>query len=109
MEVFGVNMENIVGNRGGIVYSTATQVNAGSSSENAVYSLPNHTFRFLGQAGLIVVSIPQAATSVQGISIQVNDQKLTATDNDGDNLTNVSAGDHLLSFNKTNNTIKFFV
>lgn len=61
-------MANIIGNCGGIPFITATQTDAGSTTTNVVYSLPNHTFRFLGCAGLIVVNIPtSAAATVTGV------------------------------------------
>ena len=97
---------NIIGNRGGIVYTTATLTTAGSSSANAVYTLPNHTFRFLGPAGLIVVTIPTASGTVTGVTINVNNQSLTLTDNTEAAITSLTAGEHLWSFNKTTNTIK---
>lgn len=100
--------EYIIGNRGGIVYTIATQTDAGSSTTNAIYTLPDHTFRFLGQAGLMLVSVNTKAEDVKGVTIQVNGQTLNATDNYGNEITEVPIGEHLLSFNKANNTIKFF-
>lgn len=97
---------NIIGNRGGVVYTSATLSTAGSSSANAVYTLPNHTFRFLGPAGLMVVTVGTASGTVTGITISVNNQTLTLTDNTGTAITSLSAGEHLWSFNKPNNTIK---
>ena len=97
---------NIIGNRGGVIYTTATLSTAGSSSANAVYTLPNHTFRFLGPAGLIVVTVSAASGTVTGITISVNNQTLTLTDNTGAEITSLTAGEHLWSFNKTDNTIK---
>ncbi len=97
---------NIIGNRGGVVYTTATLTTAGSSSANAVYTLPNHTFRFLGPAGLIVVTIPTASGTVTGVTISVNNQSLTLTDNTGAAITSLVAGEHLWTFNKASNTIK---
>lgn len=100
-------MSNIIGNRGGVVYTTATQTDAGSSTTNAIYTLPNHTFRFLGPAGLIVVTVPTAsAATVTGVTISVNNQTLTLTDNTGAALTTLAAADYLVSFNKTTNTLK---
>lgn len=99
-------MNNIIGNRGGVVYTTATLTTTGSSSANAVYTLPNHTFRFLGPAGLMVVTISTASGTVTGITISVNNQTLTLTDNTGTAITNLTVGEHLWTFNKTTNTIK---
>lgn len=99
-----------IGNRGGIPYVAATQLSEGSASANAVYVLPNHVFRFLGQAGLVVVYIPTAsATTVSGVDLQVNSQVMPLTSNAGAALTTISAGMHLLSFNKQNNTLNLFV
>ena len=110
-EDFGDNMNNeyIVGNRGGIVYTNATQTDAGSSTTNAIYTLPNHVFRFLGSVGLIVVNMSSTATSVTGITISVNNQSLPATDNKGNAITTLNSGDYILFFNKQSNTIKFFI
>lgn len=99
-----------IGNRGGIPYVAATLSNEGSASTNAVYTLPNHVFRFLGQAGLIVVDIPvSTAATVTGVELQVNSQVLPLTNNADGALTTLAAGAHLLSFNKTTNRIILFV
>ena len=103
-----MNNGNIIGNRGGVIYTTATLSTAGSSSANAVYTLPNHTFRFLGPAGLIVVTVPTASGTVTGITVSVNNQTLTLTDNTDTAITSLVAGEHLWTFNKTKNTIKSF-
>lgn len=102
-------MSNIIGNRGGVVYTTATLATAGSSSTNATYTLPNHTFRFLGQAGLMVVNVSTASGTVTGITISVNDQTLTLTDNTSAAITSLTVGEHLWTFNKSANTIKQLV
>ena len=99
-----------IGNRGGIPYVAATLTEAGSASTNAIYTLPNHVFRFLGQAGLIVVNIPTStAATVTGVELQVNNQTLPLTNNADAALTTLAAGTHLLSFNKTTNRIILFV
>lgn len=100
-------MDNI-GNRGGIVYTTATQTVSGGSSADAVYTLPNHIFRFLGPIGLMVVTFPTPGeTTVTGVDIQVNSQTVSLTDNAGVTLTTApTVGDHLLFFNKIQNTLK---
>lgn len=41
-----------IGNRGGIPLVAATQTTAGSATANAVFSMPNHTFRAMGVAGM---------------------------------------------------------
>ena len=99
-----------IGNRGGIPYVAATLSNEGSASTSAVYTLPNHVFRFLGQAGLMVVDIPTStAATVTGVELQANNQTLPLTNNADAALTTLAAGAHLLSFNKTTNRIILFV
>ena len=69
---FGLDMTitGYIGNRGGIPFVAATLTDAGSVSTNAIYTLPNHVFRFLGQAGLIVVNIPTStAATVTGVEL----------------------------------------
>ena len=56
-------MDRIIGNRGGVPYVIAKQASAGSTTTNAVYTLPNHVFRFLGPAGLMVISIDTASAA----------------------------------------------
>lgn len=103
-------MDRIIGNRGGVPYVIAKQASAGSTTTNAVYTLPNHVFRFLGPAGLMVISIDTAsAATVTGITLSSNDNQLTLTTNVGAEITTLSAGDHLVSFNKVANTIKLFI
>lgn len=103
-------MDRIIGNRGGVPYVIAKQANAGSTTTNAVYTLPNHVFRFLGPAGLMVISIDTAsAATVTGITLSSNDNQLTLTNNVGAEITTLPAGDHLVSFNKVANTIKLFI
>lgn len=98
-----------IGNRGGIPYVTATQTSAGSTSTNAVYSLPDHTFRFLGPAGLVVLTVNTASdTTVTGVTMTVNGQSLAMTNNLNEAITTLAVGDYLVSFNKNKNTIKLF-
>lgn len=103
-------MDRIIGNRGGVPYVIAKQASAGSTTTNAVYTLPNHVFRFLGPAGLMVISIDTAsAATVTGITLSSNDNQLTLTTNVGAEITTLPVGDHLVSFNKVANTIKLFI
>ena len=96
-----------IGNRGGIPIVEATQSNAGSATTNAVYSLPNHTFRFLGCAGLMVVTIPTATdATVTGVSISVNNSLTPLTTSTGAAVTTLAAGTYLIAFNKTTNTLR---
>jgi hypothetical protein len=100
---------NTIGNRGGIPFVTATQTDAGSTTTNAVYSLPNHVFRFLGNVGLIIVNVPTAtATTVTGITVTCNSQDLSLLTNTNTTPTSLSVGDYLVEFNKVNNTLKYF-
>lgn len=97
----------IVGNRGGVPFVTATQTDAGSTTTPAIYTLPNHTFRNLGAAGLMIITIPTAsATTVTGINIVVNNQTLSLISSINEAITTLSVGDILVAFNKVNNTIK---
>lgn len=96
----------IIGNRGGIPFVTATQTDAGSATTNAIYVLPNHVFRFLGPVGIMILHINDAVTTATGITIQVNDQSLQLTSNTGTALTSLSAQDYPIIFNKFTNTLK---
>ena len=97
----------IVGNRGGVLFVTATQTDAGSTTTPAIYTLPNHTFRNLGAAGLMIITIPTAsAATVTGINIVVNNQTLSLISSTNEAITTLSVGDILVAFNKVNNTIK---
>ena len=97
----------IVGNRGGVPFVTATQTDAGSTTTPAIYTLPNHTFRNLGAAGLMIITIPTAsAATVTGINIVVNNQTLSLISSTNEAITTLSVGDILVAFNKVNNTIK---
>lgn len=103
-------MVNIIGNRGGIPFITATQTSAGSTTTNAVYTLPNHTFRFLGCTGLIVVNIPTAtATTVTGVQLITNNKTLSLTSQSGEALTSLIAGIHLIVFSKSDNGIRLLI
>lgn len=96
----------LIGNRGGVPFITASLVNAGSATTDAVYSLPNHTFRFLGCSGLMVVTIPTATdATVTGVSISVNNQLTPLTTNTGAALTTLAAGTYLIGFNKSTNSL----
>lgn len=97
----------IIGNRGGVPFVTATQTDAGSSTTPAIYTLPNHTFRNLGVAGLMIITIPTAsADTVTGVNIVVNNQTLALTNATNTAITTLPVGDILVAFNKVNNTIK---
>ena len=103
-------MENVlIGNRGGIPTVKALQQSAGSATTNASYILPDHTFRFLGPAGLIIATFDAAVTAALGVNISVNNASMALTDAEGDPLTVVTEGDHLITFNKVSNTLKFII
>ena len=57
-----------IGNRGGIPLVAATQTTAGSATANAVFSMPNHTFRAMGVAGIMVINFNAATTTLKKIS-----------------------------------------
>lgn len=96
----------IVGNRGGIVFTVAALTDAGSSSTPAIYTLPNHIFRNLGPAGILVVTTSAAsAGTVTGVNFVVNGQTLALTDATGDPITTLPQGKVLITFNKLSNTL----
>lgn len=102
-----MNNSTIIGNRGGVPFVTATLTDAGSSSAPAIYTLPNHTFRNLGIAGLMIITIPtSSASTVTGVNVVVNNQTLSLTNSSGEALTSIASGDILVAFNKVSNTIK---
>lgn len=95
-----------IGNRGGIPFVVATQTVAGDADTNAVYTLPNHIFRFAGSVGIIVVHADKEALNVPGVTIKVNDSTLALSKNDGSPVTSVEAADYAVVFNKFLNTLK---
>lgn len=99
----------MIGNRGGIPFVTATLSSTGSTTTNAVYTLPDHSFRNLGNVGIIIVTIPTAsAATVTGVTISVNGQNMSLTTNDGTTPTTLAAADYIFEFNKVSNTLKYF-
>ena len=103
---------NFIGNRAGVVFINATQINTGSSTASAVYMLPNHTFRCLGGIGIIVCDLDKSASTdatdvvfeVNGISISVTNAADEAVD-----ITEITEGLHILIFNKFTNKIQFII
>ena len=79
-----------IGNRGGIPLVAATQTTAGSATANAVFSMPNHTFRAMGVAGIMVINFSAATTT-------------------GEALTALTAGLHIIVFDKQNNKLQLIV
>lgn len=94
-----------VGNRGGIPFANMTLTTAGSSSANATYSLPNHIFARMGNVGMIIANVLTASGTVTGITISVNNQTMTLTDTTGAAITSLDAGERIIFFNKSNNTL----
>ena len=99
-------MSNYIGNRGGIIFIEATLQTAGSSSANAIYSIPNNTFRWSGPVGLVVIEFKTASGTVSGITLQSNNQTQVLTDYSGAAITDLSAGVYSAVYNKYTNTFK---
>lgn len=98
-----------IGNRGGIPLIAATQTTAGSSSANAVFSMPNHTFRAVGNAGIIVVNFNAATTTATGVNLEVNNVILPLLNAEGNTLITLTAGLHIIVFDKQNNKLQLVV
>ena len=99
-----------IGNRGGIPLVAATQTTAGSATANAVFSMPNHTFRAMGVAGIMVINFSAATTTATGFEIMVNNNTLPLlASSDGDPLTALTAGLHIIVFDKQNNKLQLIV
>lgn len=98
-----------IGNRGGIPLVAATQTTAGSASANAVFSMPNHTFRIMGVAGIMVVNFNAATTTATGFEITVNNINLPLLASNGEALTSLTAGLHIIVFDKQNNKLQLIV
>ena len=103
-------MEQYIGNRGGIPIITATQSNAGSTTTNAVYSFPNHVFRFVSNKGIMIGDFSAASdTTVTGVSIVSNSITLPLLNSTNEALTTLTAGLHILLFNKDSNSLNLVV
>lgn len=100
---------NFIGNRGGIAFVDANLTTAGTSSTEAVYTIPNHTFRWTGPYGMIVLHISTATTTATGITFMANNQSQTVTDAEGAPITNLDAGYHIAVYNKQMNTLNIIV
>ena len=98
-----------IGNREGIPLVAATQTTAGSASANAVFSMPNHTFRIMGVAGIMVVNFNAATTTATGFEITVNNINLPLLASNGEALTSLTAGLHIIVFDKQNNKLQLIV
>lgn len=102
-------MAEFIGNRGGIPLSNATQTDAGSSTTNAIYEMPNHVFRFVGLRGIIIVNFNAAVTTATGVTISVNGSTLPMTSNNDEAVTSLTAGIHILLFDKPSNKLQLIV
>ena len=98
-----------IGNRGGIPIVDATQSNAGSTTTDAIYTLPSHVFG-RGCKGIIVVNFLGAtAATVTGISISVSGSTRPLLSSAGDALTTLTTGYHIIVFDKPNNKLNLIV
>lgn len=102
-------MAEFIGNRGGIPLSNATQTDTGSSTTNAIYEMPNHVFRFVGLRGIIIVNFNAAVTTTTGVTISVNGSTLPMTSNNDEAVTALTAGIHILLFDKPSNKLQLIV
>lgn len=102
-------MADFIGNRGGIPLSNATQTDTGSSTTNAIYEMPNHVFRFVGLRGIIIVNFNAAVTTATGVTISVNGSTLPMTSNNDEAVTALTAGIHILLFDKPSNKLQLIV
>ena len=98
-----------IGNRGGIPLVAATQTTAGSATANAVFSMPNHTFRAIGVAGIMVINFNAATTTATGFEIMVNNSTLPLLASNGEALTALTEGLHIIVFDKQNNKLQLIV
>lgn len=98
-----------IGNRGGIPLVAATQTTAGSATANAIFSMPNHTFRVMGIAGIMVVNFNAATTTATGFEMMVNNVTLPLLASNGEVLTSLTEGLHIIVFDKQNNKLQLIV
>lgn len=98
-----------IGNRGGIPLVAATQTTAGSATANAIFSMPNHTFRVMGIAGIMVVNFNAATTTATGFEMMVNNVTLPLLAANGEALTSLTEGLHIIVFDKQNNKLQLIV
>ena len=98
-----------IGNRGGIPLVAATQTTAGSATANAVFSMPNHTFRAMGVAGIMVINFNAATATATGFEIMINNITLPLLASNGEALTALTEGLHIIVFDKQNNKLQLIV
>ena len=80
-----------------------------SATANAVFSMPNHTFRAMGVAGIMVINFNAATTTATGFEIMVNNSTLPLLASNGEALTAITAGLHIIVFDKQNNKLQLIV
>lgn len=98
-----------VGNRGGVPIVDATQSSAGSTTTNAIYTLPCHIFG-RGCKGIIVVNFLGAtAATVTGVNISVGGSTRPLLSPTGEALTTLTTGFHIIAFDKPNNRLNLIV
>lgn len=98
-----------VGNRGGIPFVDATLSSAGSTTTNAIYTLPSHVFG-RGCKGIIVVNFLGAtAATVTGVNISVSGSTRPLLSSSGEALTTLTTGLHIIMFDKPNNRLNLIV
>ena len=89
-----------IGNRGGIpLVATA----------NAVFSMPNHTFRAMSIAGIMVINFNAATTTATGFEMMVNNVTLPLLNSSGAALTSLTEGLHIVVFDKQNNKLQLVI
>jgi len=98
-----------IGNRGGIPLVAATQTTAGSATANAIFTMPNHTFRVMGVAGIMVINFNAATTTATGFEMMVNNSTLPLLASNGEALTALTEGLHIVVFDKQNNKLQLVV
>ena len=98
-----------IGNRGGIPLVAATQTTAGSTTANAVFSMPNHAFRAMGVAGIMVINFNAATATATGFEIMVNNIALPLLASNGEALTALTAGLHIIVFHIQKNKLQLVV
>jgi hypothetical protein len=107
---FPFNVAESIGNRGGVPIVKATQTDAGSATTNAAYTLPNHSFRFVGTRGLMVIDFNAATdATVTGVNISSNNNVLPLLDSAGEALTTLTVGLHIALFDKPSNSLHLIV
>ena len=102
-------LNGYIGNRGGIPIVEASQSNAGSTTTDAIYVLPNHVFG-KGCKGIIIVNfLGASATAVTGVMLSVNGSSRELLNRTDEPVTTIGAGYHIIVFDKPNNKLNLIV